>query len=298
MHAHEVEIDTHLVSCLLRTQFPEWAHLPLERVEPAGTVNAIYRLGDQMSVRLPLQEEWAWDIEHQAEWLPKLAPYLPLGVPQVLGVGAPAEAYPFKWSIHNWIPGSPWHPERLESHTAATSDLARFISAMRRIDTTGAARPRGLWGVPLAPRDPFIRDAIEKSRDLVDADALTAIWDGVLELSPYEGKPTWVHSDLLFGNVLVDEGRVRAIIDFATAHAGDPARDIRVAWTLLSGSARRRQFREVLTVDDETWARARGWALTMVMALPYYRHTNPAMFESALHTIRELITDLSESTGP
>ena len=55
---------------------------------------------------------------------------------------------------------------------------------------------------------------------------------------------------------------------------GDPACDMIVAWNLLPASARE-TFRAAVDVDDATWSRGRGWALSMALGQPpYYRNTN------------------------
>jgi len=167
---------------------------------------------------------------------------------------------------------------------------------MQRIDTSCGKIPRGAQGLPLRSRDAWVRMTAESARDMIDADALLAAWDAALELPDFDGTPSWVHSDFLAGNVLVDAGRMIAVIDFGGAHVGDPALDISAAWKLLKGEESRDVFRAALDVDGATWARARGWAIPMVGALHYYRDTNRAMVDGGLHTIGEVLADI-ESGG-
>jgi aminoglycoside phosphotransferase (APT) family kinase protein len=174
----------------------------------------------------------------------------------------------------------------------AAEDLARFISAMHQIDPTDGKVPRGVQGLELRSRDGWVRMTAESAKDMIDADALLAAWDEALRLPEFDGPPVWVHSDLLPGNVLLRDGRVHAVIDFAGVHLGDPALDISAAWKLLKGPESREVFRAALDVDDATWARARGWAMPSVGALHYYRHTNPAMVAFGLHTITEVLLDI------
>ena len=291
MHKDEVDIDTDLVRRLLIDQFPQWADLPLEYFDSGGTVNAIYRLGDDMYVRLPLQEAWAWHLKTEAKWLPRLAPHLPVPIPEPLAHGEPDDGYPFKWAVYRWIDGEPWRPDRVRNMNEAANDLATFIRAMQRIDTAGGKIPRGVQGLPLRSRDAWVRMTAESARDMIDADALLAAWDVALDLPDFDGAPAWVHSDLLPGNVLIDEGRMSAVIDFGGVHVGDPALDLSAAWKLLQGRESREVFRAVLDIDDATWARARGWAIPSVGALHYYRHTNLAMVRFGLHTIAEVLSD-------
>jgi aminoglycoside phosphotransferase (APT) family kinase protein len=289
MHTDEVDIDISLVRRLLAAQFPRWADLPLEPVLSTGTVNAIYRLGDDMAVRLPRVHRWARDLETEYEWLPKLAPHLPLAVPEPLAKGNPGEGYPWHWAVYRWLEGETWAIDRVGDFCEAAADLARFITSLRLIDTTGAPGPPPSRRT-LAERDASVRAAIEASHGMIDTDAMTAAWDTALRLPAWDGPPVWVHGDLLAGNVLVAGGRLNAVIDFGGAHVGDPALDIKTAWTLFTGESRA-VFRAALSVDDATWARARGWALTFVLAIPYYKDTNPAFAAHGLHTIEEVLAD-------
>ncbi len=290
MHENQIEIDDDLVRRLLTTQFPRWADLPVRYFDSAGTVNAIYRLGDDMYVRLPLQEQWVWHLKTEAKWLPRLAPHLPVTIPTPLAHGEPGEGYPFPWAVYDWIEGESWKLDRVRDPDEATLELARFIEAMWKIETAGGKIPRGAQGLPLRSRDAWVRMTAESARDLIDADALLDVWEKALELPDFAGTPRWVHSDLLPGNVLIDDGRLSAVIDFGGVHVGDPALDISAAWKLLSGRSRD-VFRAALDVDDVTWARARGWAIPSVGAIHYYRETNPAMLAFGLHTINEVLAD-------
>jgi aminoglycoside phosphotransferase (APT) family kinase protein len=292
MHADEVDIDTDLVRRLLGSQFPEWADLPLERFASGGTVNAIYRVGEDLCVRLPLAERFAGDLEIEAAWLPRLAPHLPVAVPEVVAYGRAGGGYPFDWAVYRWIEGEPWRGERLRDLPEAARDLVAFIRALSGIDATGGRIAPPMWTAPLPRRDAWVRAAIAASADMIDADALTEAWERAVALPAYDGPPVWVHSDLLRGNVLVYRGNLCAVIDFATVHVGDPARDVIAVWTLLSTESRT-LFREALGVDDATWERARGYAIGSVGAIPYYRHTNAAMVEGALVTVGEVLADLT-----
>jgi len=291
MHADEIDIDVSLVRRLLAAQFPKWADLPIEAVPSTGTVNAIYRLGDDMVVRLPRVHRWARSLEIEYEWLPKLAPHLPLAVPEPLAKGSPGEGYPWPWAVYRWIEGETWNADSVRDLREAATDLARFITALQLIDTTGAPgpRPRGSRGT-LAERDPYVRAAIAASHGMIDTDAVTAAWETALQAHGWDGPPVWVHGDLLAGNVLVAGGRLRAVIDFGGVHVGDPARDIMAAWTLFTGESRD-VFRAALSVDDSTWARARGWAVSRVLNIPYYKDTNPLFAADAQHTIDEVLAE-------
>jgi len=291
MHENEPDVDTDLVRRLLAAQFPHWADLPLERYPSGGTVNAIYRLGENMSVRLPINEPWVWHLETEAKWLPKLAPHLPVAVPEVLGRGVPGEGYPFPWSVLGWLEGETWSMGRLRDEEEGAADLTNFISALWKIDTKDGQHPRGASKIPLPAFDHWVRESIEGARDMVDAKALSAAWELAVAAPEFDGTPVWVHFDLGPANVLVAEGRMCAVIDWGSVHVGDPARDLSAAWMMLSRE-NRNTFRALLDVDDATWARARGWATRAVGALDYYRNTNQSMVEDALNTIGEVLIDL------
>ena len=294
MHADEVDIDASLVRRLLAAQFPHWANLPIEPVRSAGTDNAIYRLGDDMAVRLP-RIHWATQqAEKERQWLPRLAPHLPLAIPVPLAMGEPAEGYPWRWSVYRWLSGENAAGGRIADLRLAAVDMAQFIAALRRIDATGGPRP-GTYnsgrGVPLAERDAETRAAIASLGGLIDAGAVTAAWDAALRAPAWDGPLVWIHGDLQAGNLLVEQGRLSAVIDFGCLGAGDPACDLSIAWTLFSGASRD-AFRAALAVDDAAWARGRGWALSVALiALPYYLETNPVIVAASRHAIEEVLAD-------
>ena len=287
MHPDELPIDDALVRRLLAEQFPEWAGLPLRRVASGGTVNALYRLGDELLVRLPLRAGWGGGTLHEHEWLPRIAPSLPFATPVLRGVGAPSDEYPSPWSVYAWLEGDNPVPGELEAAELLAADLAAFVAALRRIDRMGA--PISFRGVSLASRDDEFRGALAQARDEVDEDAATRTWESSLAAPEWAGAPVWTHADLLPGNLLVSSGRLSAVLDWAASGVGDPACDLIPAWYVLPSSARP-AFRGALSFDDATWERARGWALSIgVIALPYYRETNPLMTQQARYVIREVL---------
>jgi aminoglycoside phosphotransferase (APT) family kinase protein len=294
MHPAEVDIDAPLVGRLLATQFPHWADLPLEPVESAGTDNAIYRLGDEMAVRLPRIHSATRPLDKEHRWMPRLAPHLPLAIPVPLAKGMPAEGYPWYWSVCRWLAGENAATERVADLRRAATALAQFIAALRRIDPTGGPIPGAHnvgRGVPLAVRDAATRAAIASLHGMLDTDRLTAAWDAALRAPVFDGPPVWIHGDLHPGNLLVERGQLNAVIDFGCLGVGDPACDLMVAWTLFSGESRD-TFRAALSVDDASWARARGWALSVALIqLPYYLDTNPTIVEMARSAIDQVVAD-------
>ena len=294
MHADEADIDVALVRRLLAAQFPRWAELRIEPVQSAGTDNAIYRLGDDMAVRLPRYPGATGEVERQHRWLPRFAPLLPLAIPVPLAIGEPAGGYPWQWSVCRWLAGEIATVDRLADPQQAATDLARFITALQRIDPTGG--PPASRGVPLATRDDRTREAIASLHGTLDAGAVTAAWEAALQAPPWDGPPVWIHGDLYDGNLLVERGRLAAVIDFGGLGVGDPACDLIVAWSLLSAETRQ-AFRAALAVDDATWTRGRGWALSVALiALPYYQNTNPVMVANSRNRIVEVLA--GATSGP
>ncbi|MGW3352735.1 aminoglycoside phosphotransferase family protein [Nonomuraea rubra] len=287
MHADEADIDVSLVRRLLAAQFPRWAELPIEPFPSSGTVNAVYRLGDHLSVRLPRIENGVGDIEKEHRWLPLLAPLLPVAIPDVLGKGAPSGDFPWPWSVSRWIDGE--NPREGHEDGLLAKDLAAFAGAFRRIDLPGG--PAAYRAGPLSEVDAATRHAIGELGGLIDTGAATAAWDAAVRAPEWAGRPVWVHSDLMPGNLLVQDGRLTGVIDFATMGVGDPAIDLIPAWNLLT-PASREVFRATLGADDATWARGRGWALSMALIqLPYYLHTNPAIAANARYVIGQVLAD-------
>jgi aminoglycoside phosphotransferase (APT) family kinase protein len=289
MHADEVESDEALVGRLLATHFPDWAGLPLARVPSSGTDNALYRLGEDMVVRLP-RIHWAvGGLEKEFRWLPVLATQLPLELSVPLARGAPTEEYPWEWGVYSWLEGENPTPGGFVDADGLIEDAARFIEALHAIDPTGG--PPARRGVPLEVQDQRARDALVALRGQIDTDAATTAWEQALEAPAWSSGPVWVHGDLLPGNLLVRVGRLTGVIDWAGVGVGDPACDLIIAWGLLS-SETRPAFRKRLKVDDATWARGRGWALSLALiAIPYYADTNPEFAATAQHLLREVLAD-------
>ncbi|MGW4291479.1 aminoglycoside phosphotransferase family protein [Micromonospora chersina] len=291
MHADEVLTDADLVRRLLAGQFPHWADRPLRLVASYGTDHDIYRLGDDLAVRLP-RIGWATrQAAREAEWLPRLAPHLPLALPVPVAMGRPAEGYPFDWSVCEWLPGENASTARFDLDAAAV-DLAAFVAALRRVDTADAyPRPPRARGADLAELDDGVRDAVRRLGDRVDGGAVLRAWQESLDAPAWDGPGVWVHGDLLPGNLLVVDGRLSAVIDFGGLNVGDPACDLQPAWNVFTGRSRAR-FRTELAVDDASWLRGRGWALLQaVIALPYYWDTNPGIVRQTSHALREVLAD-------
>ena len=289
MHVNEVDIDVLLVKQLLGTQFPKWAKLPITPVQSAGTDNAIYRLGTDMCLRLPRRPESANDIDKELRWLPQLAPLLPLAIPAPLGKGGPNENYPFSWAIYHWLEGENAAGEHIIDFDKAATDLAQFLIVLQKIDVTGA--PVSRRGAPLATKDKETRRAIELLYGVVDIHAATTVWEKCLQTPVWDKPLLWTHGDLLPTNLLVKQGRVTAAIDFSFLGIGDPACDLIPAWSVFSSNSRK-LFRSVLRVDETTWMRGCGWALSIALTiLPYYQNSNPGLVAVAKRMLNEIFSD-------
>ncbi len=295
LHDDEVDIDAPLVAHLLAEQFPRWAGLPVRVVTSSGTDNVTFRVGANLAVRLP-RAGWAQgQVEKDLTWLPRLAPELPLAVPQPLALGSPNEEFPFIWGVYRWLEGTPFRRDQHSDPSLAARELAEFVRCLQKIDATGAPTPDEPFGrgTPLAPRDELFRAAVEELRDDFDTGLVLAAWEASLAVGAWDGPPRWIHGDLMPGNVLVADGQLAAVIDFGTAGAADPAGDLLAAWYLFSGDSRR-AFRDALEIDEHAWVRARGWTLSLVMiALPYYRGRRPTAVRKAARLIAELLADFA-----
>lgn len=256
------DITPQLVATLLGQQFPQWARLPIGPVEPGGWDNRTFRLGDEMSVRLPSAECYAAQIEKERHWLPWLASQLPLSIPMPLALGAPGAGYPWAWAIYRWIDGVPVSSMQRLDLNALAADLACFLARLQSLDaTTGPAPGTHNFhrGGELALYDQQSRRAIELLAGEIDGVRAAAVWDAALATS-WDQAPVWIHGDVAAGNLLMKDGRLHAMIDFGCCAVGDPACDLVAAWTVFdAGSAE--IFQSGLQLDAATWRRARGWAL-------------------------------------
>jgi aminoglycoside phosphotransferase (APT) family kinase protein len=256
------------VSRLVASQFPQWANLPVREVSLQGWDNRTFRLGDELSVRLPSAAGYVPQIEKEHRWLPRLAPCLPLPIPVPLAKGQPAQGYPTEWSIYRWLPGEPVATACIPDLTRFASDLASFLGALYRIDPDDGpiAGPHSFYrGGPLSTYDAETRRSIDALRDEIDSNLATAIWEEALA-STWQEPPVWVHGDVAVANLLVQDGRLSAVIDFGCSAVGDPACDTVIAWTFFSGSSRE-AFRNKLPVEPGAWTRGRGWALWKALIL-------------------------------
>ncbi|MBM2619829.1 aminoglycoside phosphotransferase family protein [Actinoplanes sp. LDG1-06] len=278
-------IDTGLVRRLVDAQFPQWAGRALKPVEPAGSDHVIHRLGDDLAVRLPRHSGAIHQAQLEFDWLPRLAPHLPLPIPVPVAVGRPAADYPWHWSVSRWLDGEVATVAEFGESVEAAVALADFLHALQGLPGEFPAREDR----PLALRDAETRAAIAQVAGVFDAPAMTAVWEAALAAPAWGGEPVWYHGDFHVGNLLTRNGRISAVIDFGGLGVGDPARDMMMPFTLMSASTRE-VFRRRLGVDDATWTRGRGWALaTGLNAYCSYAATNPRVAAATTRQICEAI---------
>jgi aminoglycoside phosphotransferase (APT) family kinase protein len=293
----ELDISPGLAVRLLTEQFPQWAGMPVRPVETQGTWCVNYRLGDDMVIRLPrVPGEGGLGPVLEDGILARMAPCLPVEVPELLGLGQPADGYPNTWGVLSWIDGEVTVEGQLADPELFAAGLAAFLTALWRIDLPD--RPPAYRGQPLATLHDETITAIDNVRGLIDTDAATAIWEQALALPGWDGPDTWIHSDLMPGNLITRDGRLAAVIDFDGASIGDPSEDLSVAWMVLPAQVRP-AFRAALPIDDGTWLRARARAIAGAMGgLHYYADgLNLAMYSDSAYTIREVLDDYHRTEG-
>ncbi|NQT62704.1 MAG: aminoglycoside phosphotransferase family protein [Candidatus Marinimicrobia bacterium] len=288
-----MDINISLVRKLVEAQFSEWADLPIKSVDIDGHDNRTFRLGDTMSVRMPSAECYSGQVVKEHKWLRQLTPHLPIPIPVTLALGNPSQDYPWQWSINQWLEGDNATIEHIDDFNLFASSLANFLSDLQKIDTTGGPPPgkhNFFRGGPLATYDTETRDTIERLQGKIDTNGAIAVWETALD-SKWQADPVWLHGDFSADNLLVQHGRLMAVIDYGCLGIGDPACDLTICWTLLYGENRER-FYSALPLDIETWERGRGWALWKgLITLLKNTDTNPRVAGRALHVINEVIAE-------
>ncbi|ESY29664.1 aminoglycoside phosphotransferase family protein [Mesorhizobium sp. LNJC391B00] len=285
-------IHTDLVRRLIAAQFPQWRHLPVRPVAFGGWDNRTFHLGNDMTVRLPSAAPYALQVEKEHRWLPRLAPLLPLPIPVPLAMGEPGEDYPWQWSVYRWIDGETAKTAEIADRRQFAVDLAKFLIALRRIDPAGgppAGQHNFFRGGSLSVYDNQTREALQALEGQIDTQAATAVWYAALAAT-WQGSPVWFHGDVAWGNLLVQNGRLSAVIDFGTSGIGDPSCDLAIAWTFFQGDSRE-AFRAAIDVDEATWARGRGWTLWKALITVAGHDANQAEAERSRRVIDDVLAD-------
>jgi aminoglycoside phosphotransferase (APT) family kinase protein len=290
MHEDQVDVEADIVRRLLADQRPDLAGRPITPVRSTGTVNALFRIGDDLVARMPLTARWSHAIDREWQLLPWLSRRITaVELPEPIHKGTTIDLYPFVWSNDRWIDGSPYEDQLVGDEGTAAQTLARFVLELRSIEVPDDAPAGGRD--PLLDLDQDTREAIRDADGVIDADGAMAVWENALGSPLWNGERVWIHSDLLRPNVLVNKGRLVAVIDFGGAGVGDPATDLTAAWATF-GPIGRKAYREALQPDDGEWSRGRGIALHQAaMIIPYYIETNLAFVEIARRTIEQILTD-------
>jgi aminoglycoside phosphotransferase (APT) family kinase protein len=306
LHDDELPVDVPLVRALVDRARPAYAGLSLAPLRASGSTNALFRLGEQLLVRLPRQPGGTATILKEARWLPVVGPRLPVDVPDIVEVGEPGFGYPERWSIVRWLDGATPPVVGVGRRVGGSllplaRDLAGVVRALREIEVPPEAEedPELHWyrGGPLAWRDGDTRRAVEACRAIeeldLDLDAVLAVWEEAMGLPGVgeSGSTRWYHGDLLAENLLVRDGRLAAVLDFGGLAVGDPTVDLIAAWEVLDPPARD-AFREAVEVDEPAWLRGRAWALSLAMiTFPYYWRSMPERCAGRLAIARSVLED-------
>ncbi len=268
MNLSKINISEQLVTKLIQLQFPKWGSLPVKMVKSCGMDNRTFHLGDKMLARLPSAEGYEPQVKKEQACLPKLATAVSTQIPVPIAMGAPSSLYPWHWSVYQWITGESLNlikTDALDLEKLAVQ-LGKFLKELHQADTHNA---------PLAGAHNYYRGAhpsvynvetcttITALSNIIDADKALAVWHQALS-SEWSKSPVWVHGDFAVGNILINRNQLAAVIDFGCMGAGDPACDLVIAWTFLEGKSRE-VFKAQVALDEDTWARARGWALWKAM---------------------------------
>lgn len=292
MHDDQLTLDEHTVRLLVRDQFPQWGSLPVRRVSTTGTVNAIYRIGDQLAARFPLvagsDARAAADRETAA--MAELARSIPFSAPEPRGIGDPGHGYPCPWTVQTWIPGRPATPTSHQSDDRFARDLVDLIGALRSVPTAGRAFDGDGRGGELIDSDPWVQTCLERSSGILPVDRLARLW-ARLRVLPLEAAPVMSHRDLIPANLLVVDGAIVGVLDGGGFGPSDPALDLVAAWHLLDTS-RRAEVRRALGCGDLEWGRGAAWAFQQAIGLVwYYRTSNPTMSELGRSSLERLLED-------
>lgn len=290
MPAAEIEVSSGLVSDLLEAQRPDLAGLAVAPIG-FGWDNFLFLVGDELVARLPRREAAIRLVENEARWLPEIASRLTLPVPTPVFVGEPGLGYPWRWTLVPWIPGDRLSRSGdLETHNAAT-DLGTFLRALHEPAPPEAPR-NPFRGIPLKKRDPVTTDRINALTTQPESVAVRSVWEAALEVPDHDGVPVWIHGDLHPANLLSVDGRLSGVIDFGDLASGDPATDLAIAWMLFASDEREKLRHAYGEVEDATWERARGWALSLAMAFLANSADNAEMESIGRVTLERLLTDV------
>jgi aminoglycoside phosphotransferase (APT) family kinase protein len=292
MHEGQLAVTVELVEGLVKDQFPDWSGLTVRAVPSHGTVNAVFRIGDELAARFPIQPGDAaavrQELEDEADAARRLRAMSPYPTPEPVAIGAPAPGYPLPWAVQTWVDGTIAYDADVAGSTAFAEDLAQFVLALRAQPTEGRVFTASSRGGLLTSQDEWVAECLERSRGMIDVDGLARLWAD-LRTTPRTEPDVWTHRDLMPGNLLVKDGRLAGVIDVGMFTVADPAIDLQPAWNLFDPTARS-VFRAALGSDEDEWRRGMGWSFAQAVGcLWYYVETNPVMSRTAHHTLTALL---------
>ncbi len=295
MHPGQLDISTATVRGLVNEQFPVWRTLPVSEFPSQGTVNALFRIGQDYLARFPLQPAKAAEpaatrrlLEKEAAAARELVGRTRFRTPEPIALGEPGPGYPLPWSVQTWLPGTTATDEDPGASVPFARDLAEFIAGVRAIDTRGRRFTGTGRGGGLRSHDAFMQTCLDRSEPLLDVPPLRRLWDGFRDL-PREGDDVMSHRDLIPGNVLVSGDRLAGVLDVGDSGPADPALDLVSAWHLLE-TGPRQVLREALRSGDLEWERGKAWAFQQAMGLVwYYVETNPVMSQLGRRTLDRIL---------
>jgi aminoglycoside phosphotransferase (APT) family kinase protein len=293
MHPNQLTISAATVRALLDEQFPEWIGLPIQRVASQGTVNAIFRIGERLVGRFPLQDaavqatrEW---LEREAQAARTLLGHTPFATPEPVALGDPGAGFPLPWSVQTWLPGTVATDAEPGRSVRFAHDLAVFIRCVRKIDVAGRTFTGSGRGGDLRSHEAWLEMCFRRSEGMVDVPRLRRLWAEFREAPRIDACDVMTHGDLIGGNVLVSHDRLSGIIDVGGLGPADPALDLVCAWHLLETTPRQ-VLRDDLGCDDAEWTRGKAWAFEQAMgAIWYYVESNPTMSLMGRRTLQRIV---------
>ncbi|GHV45553.1 acetyltransferase [Spirochaetia bacterium] len=289
LHGDQFDINVEIVKNLIKKQFPEFKELPIFEFDSIGTVNSIFRLGNEHYIRFPKTKQYEDSILKEYRILPYISKHITLEIPQPIKLGNPCSLYPVHWAIYNWINGEPYDNNKIADIQDIVSELANFINELHTISLLKDAPKAGRK--PLLELDKMTIDALNASKEEIKYTKIIKIWNNLVNTSVWNNKPVWIHADLLKPNILIKDNHIAAIIDFGSAGIGDPAFDLIPAWAIFDKESRNK-LQKTLDINEDTWNRACAYALHQAaLIIPYYRKSNPGFVKQAIDTINEIIID-------
>ncbi|XVS68238.1 aminoglycoside phosphotransferase family protein [Actinosynnema sp. CA-299493] len=295
MHTDQLTISPEVVRGLVDEQFPEWRSAPIAAVASAGTVNAIFRIGDRFAARFPLVpgdvESVRRRLASEAAAARELLGRTRFPTPEPVASGEPGPGYPLPWSVQTWLPGVVAADEDPGGSVGFGHDLAEFVAGVRAIDTRGRTFGGNGRGGDLRTHDGWLETCFARSERLLDVSRLRRVWGDLRNLPRPATGDVMCHGDLIPGNALVSAGRLAGILDVGGLGPADPALDLVGAWHLLD-TGPRHAFRADLGCDDLEWERGKAWAFQQAMGLVwYYVDSNPSLSRMGRRTLERLTAD-------